>query len=504
MVKQYFENETDTATSSKGIRSLIDAAVRYHHSELLSKLVLDRDMHRYMLDLVCRQPNGHEMLTDPNLSTVFTKEIISQRISEEGFTPLMIAVKYRSSQCVMLLLDNKYCDANVLRQSSNDFERTVLHICAEFPDEQITDALMNKAKALEIDLGPIDAMGNTPLHICAQKNNFQMCDKLLPIHESDSKNIDKMLCIKNNNGLTALHEAIQNEYEAIIDRIIQSMSDPEALVDQCDAELRTPLHMAALKGNVKIVDMLIAYNANVHACDVNDHTPLHEAARWSDGSSEENRDRVECMEHLIAANAEVNVSSIHRESPLHIACRYSSEPLVRALLKHDANILQTNTQGFNCLEVAIEEQNTETVGYLIDHDCIFELLRNAQFKESSSQLCRGTAKDTDNVKCCIPCCKPNGCCRVMRRVADTPMRKLIVTMPDMALKILDKCTTTIGSDKSKIHRIFFDYEFLEDQYAVRNWAKGKDHPRRPSFCSFLCKETVTIPIVLRRPPVGML
>lgn len=234
-------------------------------------------------------------------------------------------------------------------------------------------------------------------------------------------------------------------------------------------------------GDIQIVDLFIQNHANVHARDINDHTPLHEAARWSDSIDEENENRIKCIGSLIRANAEVNVLNIHRESPLHIACRYGSSFLVKYLLNHGADLLQTNIQGFNCLEVAIEEKNEETVKYLIEHDYIFELMRNAQLYESHREPCCTCGNEAYRKQCCVPCCKCiDNCsfytCRLGldRRTADTPMRKLIISMPDMALEILEKCTTTIGSERSKIHRKFFDYEFLEDQYVIRDWLKGNE------------------------------
>lgn len=105
-------------------------------------------------------------------------------------------------------------------------------------------------------------------------------------------------------------------------------------------------------GNVKIVELFIIYQVkNVDMLDINDHRPLHEAAHWCDSSDEDNKGRIECINRLIKAGAEIDALNIHRESPLHIACRYSSSKLVKNLLNHGANLLQTNIQGYNCLEV---------------------------------------------------------------------------------------------------------------------------------------------------------
>lgn len=214
--------------------------------------------------------------------------------------------------------------------------------------------------------------------------------------------------------------------------------------------------------------------------DVDDNTPLHEAARWSDLDENDNIHRIECVDRLINAGADVNALNIQRETPLHVACRYSSSALVKKLLDHRADYLQTNFRGYNCFEVAIEEKNEEVVKYLINHDIIFELMRNAQINRKRFEPCCTCGNETFRESCCVPACKGLQCCsyytiRVCSdgRIADTPMRKLIIKMPDMAYEVLERCTTTIGSEKSQIHQQTFDYEFLEDQYVVDNWAEGK-------------------------------
>ena len=66
-----------------------------------------------------------------------------------------------------------------------------------------------KAKELQIDLAPTDVMGNTPLHICAQKGNKDMCEQILELlpamenristKQADTSVLPKMLTMKNYN-----------------------------------------------------------------------------------------------------------------------------------------------------------------------------------------------------------------------------------------------------------------------------------------------------------------
>ena len=131
-------------------------------------------------------------------------------------------------------------------------------------------------------------------------------------------------------------------------------------------------------GSANVVGLLLEHAANVNASDINDYTPLHEAARWSDSNEEENESRIKCIELLVAKKADLNALSIRHESPSLIACEYGSSKLVKRLLELGAYILQRNIFDSNCLEVAIEEKNKNVVEYLVDHEQIFQLMRNAQ------------------------------------------------------------------------------------------------------------------------------
>jgi hypothetical protein len=56
----------------------------------------------------------------------------------------------------------------------------------------------------------------------------------------------------------------------------------------------------------------------------------------------------------------------------------------------------------------------------------------------------------------------------------TPMRKLIIYMPDIAYELIDTRFTTIkGSDDMTEHQIIYDYTFFEDQYHIRDWMYGE-------------------------------
>ena len=230
---------------------------------------------------------------------------------------------------------------------------------------------------------------------------------------------------------------------------------------------------------MQTVDLLLAYNASVNKLNIYENTPLHEAARGSKSLDDENENFVKCMKSLVKKGADVNALNLHRESVLHVACRYGSSSVVTYLMGEGADLLHTNIDGFNCLEVAIEGNNVSVVKYLIEQPFIFELMRNAQLYQKGDRF-DVYNRIHENQCCCAGCWSGcvTGCCGCLKifrydgRRADTPMRKLIISMPDMAYEVLEKCTKTIGNHSSTVNEKFFDYEFLEDQYSIHQWMEG--------------------------------
>ncbi len=187
---------------------------------------------------------------------------------------------------------------------------------------------------------------------------------------------------------------------------------------------------------------------------------MHDAAR-SSIHQDDNKERAECIEILVnKGKANINALNIRRETPLHIACEYGSKKLIKRLRKLGVDLFATTVDGYNCLEVAIEQGNEEVVRYLIEDDSCFDLMRNAQTKEKPTSRCFLVGRQ----------------CKV-----DTPMRKLIREMPKMALLMLNKCSMIVGTNGTNVHKNIFVYEFLEDQYTVKDWAEGKPFLFLPMF-----------------------
>ena len=206
-----------------------------------------------ILQNICSHPKGHTLF-DHNCDTILSENLLSQACSPDGFTPLMIAVKFQQEKCVKHLLSKKFCSRPILEIISTDFKRTVLHICAEHPNESITKMLLQAADEYGIKLESPDIFGNTLLHICAGKNdgNTDMCKRLFDLYKKKGKcpkNIFDSLTKRNNAGSTPFHLATENGHNEMVEYMLGEVSQFEiSLIEYCDQQLRTSLHIAAFNG----------------------------------------------------------------------------------------------------------------------------------------------------------------------------------------------------------------------------------------------------------------
>ena len=268
-LKAFLERPEVAVLADYGTLALVPAAIRTRNFEVLEKLIEMKAMYSDILQIACRQTNGHQLFKDLEAKNFLTIEIMSKAITEDGFTPLMTAVKYGQVECVRELLSDQFFHAEMFESTTTDFERTVLHICAEYHNDKITNLLVEKEKLIAADLARLDVMGNTPLHICVQKKNMHMFEQMFGTAEqsvntsvvstfgspNQTISLGAMLTLfkmRNNNGLTAFDEAIKNGDNPMVELMIKLSSGDKTLLEDYDIKLRTSLHVAALKGKDRI------------------------------------------------------------------------------------------------------------------------------------------------------------------------------------------------------------------------------------------------------------
>nr|XP_023670833.1 inversin [Paramormyrops kingsleyae] len=135
-----------------------------------------------------------------------------------------------------------------------------------------------------------------------------------------------------------------------------------ASANKADRSKRTALHLAAQKGNVRFMKLLLARRADWLQKDLEDMTPLHLATRHH---------TPKCLAQLLKhmAPGEVDTQDKNKQTALHWSAFYNHPEHVRLLIKHDSNIGIPDSEGKIPLHWAAhnkEASATHTVRCILD------------------------------------------------------------------------------------------------------------------------------------------
>jgi len=104
-----------------------------------------------------------------------------------------------------------------------------------------------------------------------------------------------------------------------------------------------------------MVQLLLAYNADVNARTAYGRTPLERAAKSG---------HIQIVELLLAHNADVNAATCGGETPLLVAASGNHRDIVQLLLSHGADVHTTSQLGFTAQRIATLQGFTEIVQLL--------------------------------------------------------------------------------------------------------------------------------------------
>ena len=122
-------------------------------------------------------------------------------------------------------------------------------------------------------------------------------------------------------------------------------------------DLLTPLHLAALRGNAHIAQILIDKGANVSAASVSDNTPLHYAAL---------RGNAHIAQILIDKGANVSATDQDLLTPLHLAALQKNAQIAQVLIAHGADVNAKTSYGRTPLHLAASIGNVDMATTFID------------------------------------------------------------------------------------------------------------------------------------------
>ena len=158
----------------------------------------------------------------------------------------------------------------------------------------------------------------------------------------------------DKNGYTSLHVAAANDHTRVVEMLIAAGADVHARTH--DEYESTPLIVAAWGGRTRIVEVLIAAGANVNASNIYDATVLMGSALGG---------YTRTVEVLISAGANVYARNIFGHTSLHVATVNGHTRVVEVLIAAGADVNANDKKGYTPLKLAV----------YLDHDRIADILR---------------------------------------------------------------------------------------------------------------------------------
>lgn len=164
------------------------------------------------------------------------------------------------------------------------------------------------------------------------------------------------LLVARGAALSLFEAAAAGEIERVERLIGESAGD----VNAYSPDGWTPLHLAAFFGNAKIVELLLAHDADVTARsrNPNGNTPLHAALAA-------NQKMAAAL--LIGHGADLDAADAGGWRPIHLAAANNNLDSLRTLVAQGADLGAKNKDGVSALALAEQKNHKEAAALLKRH-----------------------------------------------------------------------------------------------------------------------------------------
>lgn len=251
--------------------------------------------------------------------------------SSSGESALMIAAQNNPRLDVLQRLLAAGADPRLLSSQ----EQTSLHFAALNPNPEIIKTLLPLLEPSAYL--SVDANQSSIFHLAAANPNPEILAAIL------TASIQSQLKLKDSLGQTPLHIAAEKNPNP---QVIQDLLKFGANLSQQDSDSNQPLHLALPSASVEIIRLLLTPQ-NSHAANSEGERPLHLAAM---------NPRLEVLQLLLDAGAgsDLHVPTSRGLLPLHLAANNPNPEILKALLKLGAgqDLMKTDAQGLTALHHA--------------------------------------------------------------------------------------------------------------------------------------------------------
>ncbi|KAH0543156.1 hypothetical protein FGG08_002501 [Glutinoglossum americanum] len=367
------------SADNDGMNSLTRAAYfgqRVMLESLLNGITADRvhrlaDLGRYNLLNLCAQQDWEELTN--SLTARFG--LVSLEQDDKGRTLLHWAVEWGW----------KYGHANHSREQRARINvqdkdgKTALHIAAECRNFKAARSLLGQGACYTLK----DKFGKNPVHEAAESGSRAILELFL-------SGLDREFG-KDNEGRGLLHFVAMWECEAVVQKYIASR---HPIIDLRDKTRRTPLHYAAIFGNIDAATVLLRHGASVGPRDFLGCTALHHAFQQGHldmiklllkhGANIRERDgfsrtclqisissgRLPIVDFVFEKGANVRNRDKWGKTALHRAAVSANPRIIHELLEYGADINSRDSSGYTPLHVAVMADNRVAVQALLTYKII--------------------------------------------------------------------------------------------------------------------------------------
>ncbi len=186
----------------------------------------------------------------------------------------------------------------------------------------------------------------------ARQLNLATENKLLQI--AKDRIAKNQIDVKDKNGCTILSLAAIRGYL----KVVKLLLDKGAHIHLADKDKKTPLHLAAENGKTEVVRLLLSHNKrDVNTLDSWERTPLHWAARYG---------HMDIVILLIGDGANVNAKTHRNWTALQMAAEQGFPDVVQVLLTHGAEVNSNNDNDRTALHLAAQNGHLEATKILVE------------------------------------------------------------------------------------------------------------------------------------------
>jgi cytohesin len=234
-------------------------------------------------------------------------------------------------------------------------------------------AVVKRSAVLAVAMGWCVAMQGAEIHEAAELGDLARVKAYL---SQDPKQIN----LVDAKGRTVLGRAERSGKEEVVefllemgatediyaaaivghtDKVAAFLKQDPKLINARDSGGKAPLHWAALYGQTKVMELLLAEKADINLLDADGFTPLHWATTFN------TKDAVEL---LLANKADMNIKvEKFGWTPLRLAVIHGHMAAAEALLNAGADPNAKDDENIPLLHQAVIRGNKEMVGLLLDN-----------------------------------------------------------------------------------------------------------------------------------------